>query len=277
MNRYSTFLESSRPTRLARLALKVADGYVSFRYPRQPWPPLKMMYEGPSSRWVYRRNGLAYLDHLKALAGLTPASRIFDIGCGLGRKTWPLVGYLETGEYIGVDPREAAVEWCRRNLSSRDRKLRFRHIDVRNGYYTPNGSHDASAITLPADDDRYDIVMANSVFTHMLPGEIANYLGECSRILASGGRLLCTFFLSPDNPAAVGPIGAPARYAFPYERDGYRVQHDDCDEHVINYRESDIREMCDSVGIRLLDIKWGSWRGNARYLDFQDIVVGEKP
>ena len=276
MNGFSSFLESSRPSRRARFVLRIADGYVWLRYRRQRWPPLKMMYEGTASRWVYRRNGLAYLSHLTELAGLSPASRVFDIGCGLGRKTWPLVGYFDTGDYLGVEPRRDAVDWCRRNLSSRDAKLRFRHLDVRNGYYHPAGGRDASAVGLPADDDRYDIVMANSVFTHMLPGGIVNYLTECRRILVPGGRLFCTFFMDPANAAVVGPITRLARYTFPHQRDGYRVQHDDCDEHVVNYHEKDVRRMFDSAGIRIVEIRWGSWRGNTRYLDFQDIVIGEK-
>jgi len=276
VNGYSTFLESSKPTRLARLVLRIADGYVSLRYPRQPWPSATMMYEGTPSRWVYRRNGLAYLAHLKHMAGLSPTSRLFDIGSGLGRKTWPLIGYFETGEYLGVEPRKDAVEWCQRNLSSRDSKLRFHHLDVQNGYYSPDGASDASAIMLPADDHRYDIVMANSVFTHMLPDGIVNYLGECNRILTTGGRLFCTFFIQPDDLTAGGPVNDSARYTFPHRREGYRVQHNDCDEHVVNYRERDIRKMCESAGFHILDIKWGSWRGNADYVDFQDIVIGDK-
>lgn len=276
MNGYSSFLESSRPSACARLVLRIADGYASMRYRRQRWPPLNMMYEGTASRWVYRRNGLAYLSHLTQLAGLTPASRIFDIGCGLGRKTWPLVGYFDTGDYLGVEPRRDAVAWCRANLSSQDAKLRFRHLDVRNGYYNPGGGRDASAIRLPADDACYDIVMANSVFTHMLPDGIVNYLTECRRILIPGGRLFCTFFMDPTDETAVGPITRAARYTFPHRRDGYRAQHDNFDEHVVNYHEQDVRHMCESAGIRIMGIKWGSWRGNTRYLDFQDIVIGEK-
>lgn len=276
MNAYSTFLESSRPTRAARFVLRIADGYVSLRYPRQRWPPLKTMYEGIPSRWVYRRNGVTYLTHLQELVGLTPASRVFDIGSGLGRKTWPLLSYFGAGEYLGVEPRKDAVEWCLRHLSAQDSKLQFRHLDVRNGYYTPDGGGNASAITLPAANDHYDIVMANSVFTHMLPSEINNYLRECKRILAHGGKLFCTFFMDPDDPAVLGPMNESPRYTFPHQRSGYRAQHHDCHEHVVNYSEQDVRRMCDAAGIHIRGIKWGSWRGNANYLDFQDIVIGEK-
>ncbi|WP_071656347.1 class I SAM-dependent methyltransferase [Mangrovactinospora gilvigrisea] len=219
---------------------------------------------------------MAYFDYLRELAGLTPASNVLDIGSGLGRKSWPLIGFLETGEYLGIEPRRDAVQWCTRNITRQDPRLRFEHIDVRNGYYTPQGSRDASTATLSAETGKYDIVMANSVFTHMLPAEINNYLRECRRVLVPGGRLLCTFFMTPDEPSILGPTVSPARYQFPHHRDGYRVQHDNCDEHVVNYDEHDVRSMYDNAGIKITDIHWGSWRGNKEFLDFQDIVIGEK-
>lgn len=277
MRRYSAFLESSRPTPIARAALTLADAYVSLRYPGQCWPPRGLMYEGTRSRWVYRRNGVAYLEYLESLANLTPASRLFDIGSGLGRKTWPLIDYFVHGTYLGVEPRQEAAEWCQNNLTTRDKKLQFQHLDVRNGYYTPHSPNDAAGVALPAENDSYDVVTANSVFTHMLPVEISHYLDECTRILVPGGRLFCTFFLHPTHPSALGPTVRSARYTFDHQREGYRVQHADCDEHVVSYREQDVRDMLRRAGIRLRDIRWGSWRGNAEHLDFQDIVVGVKP
>ncbi|WP_264372765.1 MULTISPECIES: class I SAM-dependent methyltransferase [Streptomyces] len=234
------------------------------------------MYEGVPSRWVYRRNGLAYLDHLTRMAGLTPNSRLLDVGSGLGRKAWPFIDYFQDGEYVGLEPRREAVDWCTQNLTSRDKRLRFEHIDVKNGYYTPGNSAEAGGFSLPAPDMSFDIVMANSVFTHMLPRDVGHYLAEFQRVLMPGGIAFCTFFLNPEEVKEKEELIAPPRYDFPHQRDGYRVQHADCDEHVVNYEETDVHSMHRQAGLFIAEIHWGSWRGGSTFTDFQDIVISRK-
>jgi SAM-dependent methyltransferase len=276
MKRFSAYLDSSRPSPLARAALSLADTYVQLRHWNLPTPPRKMMYEGVPSSWVYRRNGLAYMDHLKKFAGLTSSSKIYDIGSGLGRKTWPLADFLTEGEYFGIEPREDAVQWCRQSLSAVNSRLQFHHHDAINGYYNIAGSIDSASCTLPGSSGHYDIVMANSVFTHMLPAGVENYLAEMARLVNECGVVFATFFLEPDDPAVCGPILNAPRYTFATQRDGYRVQHADCDEHVVSYPEHRMRQMFGQAGIRVKKLLWGSWRGNRDYLDFQDIVIGCK-
>src|SRR3954452_23014549 len=39
------------------------------------------------------------------------------------------------------------------------------------------------------------LVFLCSVFTHMMPNEAANYIGEIARVLKPGGRCVVTYFL----------------------------------------------------------------------------------
>ena len=52
---------------------------------------------------------------------------------------------------------------------------------------------DAEKLDFP--DATFDFVCATSVFTHMLPAGVANYLREIRRVLRPGGRCLATFFV----------------------------------------------------------------------------------
>ena len=46
----------------------------------------------------------------------------------------------------------------------------------------------ASEYTFPYEDGEFDVVVLTSVFTHMLPDDVAHYLDEIARVLKPGGR-----------------------------------------------------------------------------------------
>jgi len=52
-----------------------------------------------------------------------------------------------------------------------------------------------TAFRFPSSDDRIDLAVACSVFTHMLADEIENYVAEVFRILKTGGRCFMSVFL----------------------------------------------------------------------------------
>lgn len=117
-------------------------------------------------------------------------------GCGIGRMAVPLTGYLSAeGSYEGFDIVPEGVRWCQENITPKYPNFRFQIADVHNDRYHPEGSQKASEYRFPYADGSFDFVFLTSVFTHMLPQDMENYLSEISRILRSGGRCLITFFL----------------------------------------------------------------------------------
>lgn len=71
----------------------------------------------------------------------------------------------------------------------------FQHSNVYNKYYNPHGKVRAQDFQFPFDDESLDFVFLTSVFTHMLPSDLENYLSEISRVLKTGGKCLITFFI----------------------------------------------------------------------------------
>jgi len=53
----------------------------------------------------------------------------------------------------------------------------------------------ASDYRFPYRDNSFDFVLLISVFTHMTPREMENYVLNVSRVLKKGGKCLATFFL----------------------------------------------------------------------------------
>jgi SAM-dependent methyltransferase len=125
---------------------------------------------------------------------LQRSTRLLDLGCGCGRLASALRRYGFEGAYVGVDVDREMVAWCRANLASED--FAFEHVDRFSEVYNPSGSRSLKPI--PADDRSQDLVVAQSLFTHVLEPELRWYLREAARVLAPGGALYVGVFCIED-------------------------------------------------------------------------------
>lgn len=122
--------------------------------------------------------------------------RLLEIGSGLGRLAWPLSRRLPArASYLGVDVSPAYVDWSRAVLPLPAGRFEFRHLDVASSQYNPGGAIAPEAVVLPACDAAVDLVVANSLLSHLLPSAIERYLEESRRVLRPGGRLYASAFV----------------------------------------------------------------------------------
>src|SRR4029079_302816 len=104
---------------------------------------------------------------------------------------------------------------CRRAITPRNARFRFHHADIAGGAYNPSGRLTAGTYRFPFDDRSFDFVFLGSVFTHMLPEDVAHYLREIARVLAPGGTCAASFFLLADERR--GDVEAGRSFlAFPF-------------------------------------------------------------
>lgn len=47
----------------------------------------------------------------------------------------------------------------------------------------------------PSDSSTFDIILLKSVFTHIMPNKVDNYMKEISRMMKPSGKCLATLFL----------------------------------------------------------------------------------
>jgi SAM-dependent methyltransferase len=241
-------------------------------------PPTRLMFDGPRSPWAFRANGYEFLRHFIELGGLRPEHRVLDVGSGIGRKVLPLTAYLsERGGYEGFDINPVGVRWCQERVTPRYPNFRFQLADVHNRHYNPGGRYRAAEYRFPYDDATFDFVFLGSVFTHMVPDEVANYLGQIARVLRPGGRCLATFFLL-DEEARRGLAAGRSAYDFAHGRDGWAVVDPGNPEFAVAYDEARALELIDASGLRLVPpIHHGTWSGRPEGTSFQDLVVAEAP
>lgn len=108
--------------------------------------------------------------------GLTPEQYLVDIGCGSGRLSAKLSGYL-TRAYLGTDVVPDLVAHARTTALGNP-GFRFEVVD---------------AIRIPEADRVADMVCFFSVFTHLLHEHTYLYLEEATRVLKSGGKIVFSF------------------------------------------------------------------------------------
>src|SRR5215471_8692344 len=216
-----------------------------------PVPPESLrIWVGPfSDAELFVRSGEQTLNEIVDLCGLPADSRVLEIGCGCGRLSRAFAGYLSLeGRYEGFDVARVLIEWCRQQLEPQLPNFRFSWADVRAGGHNPEGAISGAAFRFPFSDGRFDLAIACSVFTHMLPDEIENYVAKVFRVLKTGGRCFMSVFL------------------FDRERP----------DEGIACRKDWFLELIEGNGFRVDAVQGGNWRRIRSYRISQDYVVARK-
>ncbi len=225
-------------------------------------PPRRLSdYVGDSD---FRATGAEFLGYFEELAGLESSDRVLEIGCGIGRMARVLVPVLRPpGGYDGFDVVRTGIDWCRSRYVRTPAPFRFHHADLRNAAYNPAGSLAPDEYRFPFHDGAFDLVIATSVFTHLLAGTADHYLAEVARVLAPGGRLFTTWLLIP--------AGAPTPPAFARRRE-VAVRDPAVPEAAVAYDEPWLRERLPAHGLTIDAITPGTWSGREGRTP-QDVVI----
>jgi SAM-dependent methyltransferase len=221
--------------------------------------------------------GETFVRYLIELCQLQPHETILDVGCGCGRMAIPLIRYLnDKGSYEGFDTDAKAVQWCTHHITPKRPRFHFQVSDVHSRWYNPRGTHQASEYKFPYGDKTFDCVFLTSVFTHLLPEGVENYLSEVSRVMNDGGRCLITLFLLNGESLPLVKNGAGG-LDFSHDRGAYRIADPDVPERAVAYDESFVRKLYGKCGLHIQEpIRYGSWCGRSRSFDYQDIIVASK-
>ena len=216
--------------------------------------------------------GAEFRAYLLLLCHLQPGERVLDIGCGCGLMALFLADELgAAGAYTGVDIHRPSIAWCRRHFAG-DSRFTFTHIDVANQQFNPRGETRAEAYRFPFPDRSFDVILCKSLFTHMRPAEVENYLAEIARLLAAGGRCLATFFLFDAPSVASNP--ADRRLQFRFGEGVWRYEYAVSPESAVAYSQDYVVTQLERVGLAIEGgIHPGRWSGAPNALSFQDIMV----
>ncbi|MBR9922749.1 MAG: class I SAM-dependent methyltransferase [Bacteroidetes bacterium] len=236
-------------------------------------PPKGLIYTGSGN---FGKIGEHLVKLCKKYADLKPDHKVLDIGSGIGRVAVPLTRFLsKDGGYEGFDVMKTGVSWCQRNISSRFPNFRFTYTPLKNDLYRSDGSN-AENFAFPYEDAVFDLTVSNSVYTHMLPEEVANYLRECTRVLKKGGMCYATFFIL-DAESREGMKAVPD-FSFPHAYEGYSLMDDKVKRANVAFDKDFLYNMIRESGLEVVKMLPGFWpnRDKESCEEFQDVLILRK-
>jgi SAM-dependent methyltransferase len=191
--------------------------------------------------------------------GLAPHHRVLDVGSGIGNLALGLHDFL-TATYDGLEIHPEAVAWCQRAITPRYPAFRFHRADVASRAYNPAGTTAAASYRFPFENHAFDFVMLGSVFTHMLPDEVAHYLREIARVLEPGGVAVVSWFLLDDESRPSVDDGRSFMSFEVRHPSGVCRLHDAAvPEAAVTFEETFALNAIAAAGLRVRDRRRGAW------------------
>ncbi|WP_404310896.1 class I SAM-dependent methyltransferase [Neorhodopirellula lusitana] len=121
--------------------------------------------------------------------GMQPHHRFLDFGCGTGSAAVNFVRYLEPQNYTGIDIASECIRIAQKRIADHDL------LDQQPNFHWING--DAAG---PLQDQKFDVIWAQSVLTHMPPEDISSLLQTVEKFMHSESRFFATFAHTPAEP-----------------------------------------------------------------------------
>lgn len=170
---------------------------------------------------------------LLTAAGLRSHHRLCDIGCGSLRAGKLLIPYLDAEHYCGIDPERWLVEEVTGAELGRE-LLRLKSPRF----------HYSDRFDLAAFGQKFDFLLAQSVFSHAAPQQISTCLESAARVMQENSYFLATFMPGQED----------------YR--GREWVYPGC----VSYREETIQDMAQKAGLTAYPTDWPHPNGQRWYL-----------
>lgn len=257
--------------RIYYLPIDIYETIVNKRNPMIP--PKGLIFIGSGD---FKKQGDHLLDLLIKYADLKPDNTVLDIGCGIGRLAVPLTQYLNPDtHYEGFDIVKIGIEWCEKKITTKYPNFHFLFVDLKNDLYNLKTNEEAKSFKFPYPEKSFDCIVLTSVFTHMMPEDVDNYLKQISFVMKDNGKCLASFFLL-NSDVKKQMLDNKIKFQFPYQYNGYSLMDKNVKEANIAYEETFLSSILKKNGLSTLSIYQGSWSNGASALDFQDVVIIKK-
>jgi cyclopropane fatty-acyl-phospholipid synthase-like methyltransferase len=120
--------------------------------------------------------------------GLTPASKLLDVGCGALRGGVHFVGYLDDGNYYGIDINKSL-------LKAGKQELRESGLGAKQVHLQRTDRFDATGFGV-----QFDFGIAVSLITHLCANQIIYCFQQMRRVMHERSSFYFTYFEVPELP-----------------------------------------------------------------------------
>jgi len=153
------------------------------------------------------KHGLRQLDFLVS-QGLRPDHVLLDVGAGAFRAGRHFIDYLDPGHYYGIDINPSLLQVGYDHELSDEQRAKL-----------PIGNiHATDRFDADFGDVRFDIALAQSVFSHVSLNHARVCLHRVAKVTKPGARFFVTFFEGPEGTPIDKMLVNPRRF---HERNPY--------------------------------------------------------
>lgn len=121
--------------------------------------------------------------------GLREKHTLLDIGCGSLRAGRFFIQYLNPGHYFAMEPNDWLVKRAIDEEIGRD------IFDIKYPFFSYNENFDFSVFNY----DKFDFILAHSIFSHASKKQVEKCIAEVSKILSKKGVFIFTFCQGKEN------------------------------------------------------------------------------
>lgn len=130
--------------------------------------------------------------HYLVSQGLRRGNIFLDIACGSLRLGQYLIPFLDTGHYFGFEPERALID------AGLEHEILYDLAEIKKPVF--GGNYDFNFAFI----DRFDMALAQSLFTHLTLADIGRCFAGLAPVSAPDSRFFFTFF---EGDGANNPIG----------------------------------------------------------------------
>jgi len=241
------------------------------------FPPRRVMYNiMHASKREILENSERDLSKLIKVTNMELDWEVLDVGCGFGRMALPMLKYLnKNGRYDGIDIVPIGINWCKRNITPKYPNFNFKTADIYNKLYNRTGKYKSSEYKFPYENNSFNLVCLLSVFPHMRPEEVDNYLSEIFRVLKNNGKCFAALFLLNEETLQL----TKPDFKFVYDFGQFRSVSKNNPETIIAHPQKDIYKLYTKHNLQINQVYYGTWRGPRQKnpIDWhQDVIIASK-
>lgn len=120
--------------------------------------------------------------------GLTRESNVLEIGCGCLNAGLPIMNFLTTGKYVGLEPNRWLVDAALQDPKARELVER---CGARFLYRDDFDAYEA--------EQTFDFILSHSVLSHCAPFQVAQFFGKPRGLLRVSGTVVASFRMAEGN------------------------------------------------------------------------------
>lgn len=183
-------------------------------------------------------------------------AKIMEIGCGIACLSLPIIKYVASGVYYGVDTDTQCIEWCRHRILPVCPNMIFESINDEN-------------LRLPCGDNTLDVVYSATLFNQLQYDDIINKLMEINRVLKKGGQLVIGLMMC-NQPSHLN-IVSKKNHTKTTKIGGSTYLSNNLGESVIVHPDTVVK-IFKQASFSVDEIIFGTWSGTSKSDTYRDIM-----